>query len=349
MILDMQFGSTGKGLFAGWLASQRYPEGEGWYGGRNIYTGVVTANMPNAGHTYTAPDGEVFMFKTLPIGAVVPGVRQAFVGPGAVYDPTLMLYEYERAKKRNPSLELLIHPMSVPVTDEHRNLEASALSKISSTMQGSMTATMDKMMRQPGERTVARDRLTGERLGDYVVTVEDWVNALLSHDNIIAEGSQGYSLGLDTEFYPYVTSRNCTPMAFWSAMGLPMAGMKLAEVIGTLRTYPIRVGNTKDGYSGGGYDDQRETSWESIGQEPEYTTVTKRQRRVFTFSHKQLRDAYRWINPSSLFLNFCNYMKTEDELNDLIKSIEKEIYTPVRWMGFGPNHNDISVRETING
>ena len=48
MILDLQFGSTGKGLLAGFLAKSRQPDV------------VITAWGPNAGHTYIDENRRVF-------------------------------------------------------------------------------------------------------------------------------------------------------------------------------------------------------------------------------------------------------------------------------------------------
>ncbi len=40
LVVDLQFGSTGKGLLCGYLSES------------DDYDTVITANMPNAGHTY---------------------------------------------------------------------------------------------------------------------------------------------------------------------------------------------------------------------------------------------------------------------------------------------------------
>jgi len=78
-----------------------------------------------------------------------------------------------------------------------------------------------------------------------------------------------------------------------------------------VRTYPIRVGSTENS-SGPCYVDKHELSWEDLGVEPEMTTVTKRVRRVFTWSNVQFMDAVFANSPSVIFCNFLNYLKPED-------------------------------------
>ena len=58
------------------------------------------------------------------------------------------------------------------------------------------------------------------------------------------------------------------------------------------------------GYSGDGYPDQQELTWEEVGQTPEKTTVTKLTRRIFTLSKIQTAEAIRTCAPDEIFLNF---------------------------------------------
>ena len=116
----------------------------------------------------------------------------------------------------------------------------------------------------------------------------------------------------------------------------------LSEVIGCARTFPIRVA----GNSGGAYRDQLEISWADLGQEPELTTVTKKVRRVFTFSDQQIREAIWECQPTRIFLNFINYLKNGKEIDDLVGRIdhiakEEECAGRVTWAGCGPKFSDV--------
>jgi len=55
------------------------------------------------------------------------------------------------------------------------------------------------------------------------------------------EVSQGFSLGINSEFYPKVTSRECTVMQ--GLADARIAPSKLAKTYMAIRTYPIRVGD----------------------------------------------------------------------------------------------------------
>jgi len=312
MIIDLQFGSTGKGLFAGYLSM----------GGH--YDVAISANMPNAGHTYIDGKGNKFIFKVLPSAAV--HCPYVLIGPGAVFDIDRLLFEMDQI--RNSPYEMpmvIVHPNAMILQDYHRAHEQKHMTHIASTAQGSAEAVIEKMRRG------ADVQLAGNfEMG----TVEQYRNIIDTATRIIAEGSQGYSLGIDTPFYPFVTSRNCTPAAFLDAMGLPH--YYLDKVYGTARTFPIRVGGT----SGPGYPDQTEVDWSDLAVTPERTTVTDRIRRVFTFSYLQMKEAIWACEPDAIFLNFCNYFKDPNQ-RLIIESFLDGEDCPVKWEGWGPTSNDV--------
>jgi adenylosuccinate synthase len=115
----------------------------------------------------------------------------------------------------------------------------------------------------------------------------------------------------------------------------------------TVRTFPIRVGNV-DGFSSGDYyQDQDETSWEELNLKPELTTVTQRVRRVFTFSKMQYADALLTNMPSTVCINFMDYLKTDEakykfayEMQEFTYEVLK--YRPEMLYGNGPYTTDIS-------
>ena len=175
---------------------------------------------------------------------------------------------------------------------------------------------------------------------------------------VLAEVPQGFSLSLNSPFYPHTTSRDCTV-----GQALSDAGVHphfYGNTMLVLRTYPIRVGNIKIdngtgldpdekeiGYSGGAYPGQRELTWEELGQTPEITTVTKRVRRVFEFSKQQVREAMAATRPTHVFLAFCDYLKTEDQQQLLFKTIYQAaqavgIDEGLQWaFGYGPSTDDV--------
>jgi len=329
LIIDLQYGSTGKGLIAGYLAE------------KNGYDCVINANMPNAGHTYVNSEGRKWVHKVLPNGIVSPNLKYVMIGAGSVFSVEQLEKELADSADILEGVKVYVHPMAVPLQEIHKAPEAELVSKIGSTVQGSMAAMVHKMCRDTMDNVVARDVL-GYGLQDAgykVVTVDHWTAVLMESQKILAEGAQGYSLGINQQFYPFTTSRECTPTRFMSDMGLPHTWLN--KVIGTCRTYPIRVA----GPSGGCYADQTEITWDMLGQEPEKTTVTKKVRRVFTFSARQMRDAIFMCQPDEMFLNFCNYGDREmaSSMAALLNEISLSIGTGgvVQYLGWGATRDDI--------
>ncbi len=90
LIVDLQYGSTGKGLIAGYLAE------------KHGYDCVVNANMPNAGHTYIDDKGQKMVHKVLPNGIVSPSCDTVLIGPGSVL---IRLYPYPTTIQRASSVK----------------------------------------------------------------------------------------------------------------------------------------------------------------------------------------------------------------------------------------------------
>ena len=316
LVIDLQYGSTGKGLICGYLADT------------GDYDTCVSANMPNAGHTYINARGDKYMTKVLPASFVGPNIKQVLIGPGAVFSIGRLCEEMTWLRADQV---LRIHPNAVVLDPRHVEYEIKHTNR-GSTKQGSMAAVVDKMQRM--RKCTAKEILKGTDLEGYVASHKEWQIRLESSQGILAEGSQGFSLGINTQFYPYTTSRDCGPAAFLSNLGIPL-GM-LDQVVGTCRTLPIRVG----GDSGDCYADQEELSWEELNLEPELTTVTKRVRRIFTYSRMQIEEACWWCQPDLVFLNFANYVE-KARVEEMIAHIDE--FSEVRWVGFGPTYHDIGV------
>ena len=77
MVIDLQYGSTGKGLLAGYLAETTCPDT------------IITAWAPNAGHTYIDRAGRKYIHTHLANGIVSPFCKRVFLGPGSMM-PTVV-------------------------------------------------------------------------------------------------------------------------------------------------------------------------------------------------------------------------------------------------------------------
>lgn len=338
MVCDLQFGSTGKGLIAGYLAERDEPDV------------VVTAWGPNAGHTYVDRVGRRFVHRALANGVVSPRLRRVLIAPGSCVDLGALHAEVTTCADFLRQAEILVHPHAAVLRPHHAAIEAGRLNAIGSTQKGTAAAYIEKMWRSrdAARKVVAADFAEEVRAvpGARVCSPGEYLLALRSAERVLAEGAQGYSLGINSGFYPYTTSRECTPAQMASDMLI--ATRDITRIVGTARTFPIRVANRYDaagtmvGWSGPGYHDQRELTFADIGQEQEMTTVTKLPRRIFSFSLQQMADACAVARPHDIFLNFCNYCD-DDTVSRLCLDIDRVAGGGgvVRYLGYGPTADDI--------
>lgn len=303
-LVDGQFGSTGKGLMASVLAEA---------GARKI-THVTTNAGPNSGHVSYFGDEEIKLQQLPTAGVILNKLGHpatVYLNAGAVIDAAIL--DAEMSKYCRGEYPVLVHPLSAQISYSNVLEDQKNTERMSSTGKGVGPAIIDKLRREG--HPLPLSMCSSIDMDDFW----DW-----SNDVVLVETSQGFSLGLNSaKFYPHVTSRECTVMQAIADARIPAQMVK--KVVCCFRTYPIRVGSVGDGTSGGHYPDQQETTWEAIGVKPELTTVTKRVRRVFTWSRQQFREAVAANQPDVIFLNFCNYLR-EDSLSDFIDMVAEDYY-----------------------
>lgn len=339
MVMDFQYGSTGKGLIAGYLAK------------REDYDTAICAFATNAGHTYIDESrGIHVMTQQLPTSITSPTVKTILIGPGAAIHLRTLREEIDRYYTHLKDKRLIIHPHAAVVEDYHAKYELNDnRTKMGSTAKGVGEAYVERIRRDPKHPNIMQCRVsTGDPLYGMIGTPDQYRDALMAAESVIVEGAQGFSLSLYHGAYPYVTSRDVTPWQIAADCGLPYRWASYVRVIGAVRTFPIRVSN-RDGSSGPCYPDQREMKWEEIGMEPELTTVTKLPRRLFTFSQQQLQEAMYHCGgywDTRVFLNFANYIKDRADLLKIIDQIQHPTmmnanHARIAWFGFGPDDKDV--------
>lgn len=335
LVMDFQYGSTGKGLIAGYLAK------------RETYDTAVCAFATNAGHTYIDDSTGIHMMtQQLPTSIMSKTVKNVLLGPGSAIHAETLAAELDRYAHHLVGKRLMIHPQAAVVEDYHADYEKKdGRTKMGSTSKGVGEAYIERIRRGPDNNTVRNRWSSDSRLGRFVTTEEDYKQALEQSECMMIEGAQGYSLSLYHGQYPYTTSRDITPWQIAADCGIPFKWASYIQVIGTLRTFPIRVSN-RDGTSGPCYPDQSEITWDTLGIAPELTTVTRLPRRIFTFSQEQLKEALFHCGGywnTRVFLNFCNYVKDRNQLLDLLQKIRSSSLNPpsVEWLGFGPTDGDV--------
>lgn len=350
LILDLQFGSTGKGLIAGFLAETKG------------YDTIITAWAPNAGHTYISRDGDKWVNIATPNGVISPKVRRVLLGPGSIIDPVLLESEWRRYLEHCQNTNefpagLFIHPNAAVVTQGHRDLEAGPMTKIGSTKKGVGEAAIQRIRRDPDNMNTASEALNGTWLAHFVCSRVEYDQQLGLAEDVLIEGAQGASLSMYHGFYPYTTSRDVSTLQILADCGVPASWARRVNVIGTLRTFPIRVANRFDetgkqvGWSGPCYSDQQEIKWSDIGRSPELTTVTKLPRRLFTFSMTQVLEAVERNGVNQLFVNFANYLPSAEAavrfLDELNLACSSKL-CHVSHVGFGPTFHDVLAVDEID-
>lgn len=337
VLVDGQFGSTGKGLFAAYLAEKAIREGV-------AFDTVISNAGPNSGHTfYDKVEGKVVL-KQLPTFAVASYLRgrtiPVYLSAGAVIDVEVLRRECDAY----PGIPVGIHPNAVVITEADKDAERNgSIAAVAGTRSGTGHAVARKVLRYPSAT------IKGAFEAGLLLNLPSNAYIRERHfpgvhkQRLFMEVSQGFSLGLNSEFYPKVTSRECTAMQGIADARIAPKWVQRTYMVA--RTFPIRVGDV-DGFSSGAfYDDQEETSWDALGVEAERTTVTNRVRRVFTWSHRQMVESVRANQPDLILLNFMNYLETgthQDDMKNKLSLVSFESGVDFdRLYGFGPRNDDI--------
>lgn len=339
-VVGGQFGSEGKGAVVGHMAS-----------GASVHVRVGAAN---AGHTLYV-DGEKHVLQQLPCAAYANPWAKLVLGAGAMISLDVLNREIEenirwRKDRGLPNLKLYVDHRAHVVTEEHVRQEqatdlAERIGSTSATAREGIGAAQAARVMRVGYRQVKGTDLQYGLLQD---TVRDLHDAVALDTHILLEGTQGAGLSNTTGFYPYVTSRNTTASGLAADCGFGPADID--HVIVVLRTFPIRVA----GNSGPFWPDSAEKHWEDMGINPdtERTTVTKKVRRVATFSYDQAKQAARLNSASEFALMFADYLAPElrgerglhtaddlaevDYVGPMISHLERITGVPVTMVGTGP-------------
>jgi adenylosuccinate synthase len=337
VVLDGQWGSTGKGKLCGLL-------------GREQPAAVMSSFGPNAGHTWMDDDGKSIILKALPSSACTANEALVFVAPDSVIKLETLMKEVEIIGKGR----VFVHPRCAVVTDEDKASAEITGRHLAGTMQGTGHAIARKILRIKGTK-MAGDVLPASMVMDTCKAFREIARA---GKKVIFEMSQGWDLSINHGLeFPYLTSRDITIGAAINSMGV--SHRDVAQVIGSIRTMPIRVGNVEGGYSGGCWQDQHELTWEDVtvmSESPknliEHTTVTKRVRRVFTYSPMQVAAFCNMNKPDWLFLNFIQYISSKDagkteyssltqESKDFIANVQSTSRTRVLMVGTGAKDSEV--------
>jgi adenylosuccinate synthase len=167
--------------------------------------------------------------------------------------------------------------------------------------------------------------------------IGDGLDVILSHEDCIIEGNQGFGLSLlHSPYYPYVTSRDTTASGILSEVG--MSPFLIDDIILVLRSFPIRVAGNSGPLA-------NECTWEDVTTYNaynssnskivpiiEYTSVTQKIRRVGFFDPEIVKLAIKYNQPTKIVLNHVDYLSStldrqilNTQLRDIQDSIDRKI------------------------
>ncbi len=277
----------------------------------------------------------------MPAGAVDRNVDVVFPA-GSFIDVDVLQSEIELLDY--PRDRIFISPYANVITPEQKawEREAGLVSGIGSTGSGVGAAVMAAVARDASNFPLHRHDAAHcgaleQYLCDATLLMRQWLDA---DARIIIEGTQGFGLSLyDGGFWPKATSRATTAAAALAETGL--SPMDVDNVVLVIRSYPIRVAGNSGPLPG-------ETSWEAISESidaqadlREFTTVTKKLRRVGHFDASVVKASIACNNPTMIVLNHLDYIGLESDLDDagsklngFIREVSGAIRIPITHFGF---------------
>jgi len=326
VVIGGQFGSEGKGKVAHYF-SQKFET-----------VGVVRVGGTNSGHTVVSSNGTEYIFRMLPTAAIDPSIM-SIMPSGSYIDPDILSSEIRKIGISQDNLK--IDPFAVIIDQAMINEEQqfNLCERIGSTQSGTGAAVLKRLSRIKGI-CFAKDC---KELTPYIIDTKDLMRGLLNNNkHIIVEGTQGFGLSpINAPYFPYCTSRDTTVAGFLMEAGL--SPFDVENVIMVIRTYPIRV-------SGNSGPLPKETDWDSVTRSSgatndltEYTSATKRIRRVAEFDNDIVKRAILVNQPNIIVLNHLDYIDytchDSDNPSDLIiafiDKVSESIGQRIDYIGMG--------------
>ena len=330
VVVGGQFGSEGKGKVALEIA-------------RRSSEPVVAVRVggPNSGHTAYERAGGKHVLRQLP-AACIDRDADVVLPAGSYIDVDVLMSEIERLDFPRDRIRISAHARIV--TEQHKQWEAaSGLSgAIGSTGSGVGAAVMASVARGAGNFELGCfEAADHPGLEPFLCDASEHLRGRLDAGcRVIVEGTQGFGLSLlEGGYWPKATSRSTTAAGALAEAGL--SPVDVDDVTMVIRSFPIRVAGDSGPLVG-------ETTWEQIAETAgrlddlrEYTTVTKRLRRVGRFDPVLVRRALAVNRPTRLVLNHLDYVGAEEDLDDprsnvrsFVRRVEEDIAREVDWLGF---------------
>lgn len=334
IVIGGQFGSEGKGKVSLELSRQ--------FRERGTDVTLVRVGGPNSGHTGYDRFGRKFALRQLPAGCIDRDVDVVFPA-GSYIEVDLLLAEIEMLDF--PRNRIKVSQNARLISKRHKDWENSGalVDSIGSTGSGVGAAVMAAVARESRNfdlpSLVAQD---DERLQPFHCNSTKLLRRTLDKGGrVIVEGTQGFGLSLlDGGYWPKATSRSTTAAAALAEAGL--SPLDVDDVTLVVRSFPIRVA----GDSGPLPD---EVTWAYVAsltgrttaEVEEFTTVTKKLRRVGKFDPSLVRAAIEANLPNRIVLNHLDYLPVDGtpgvlSQKEFVAFVQTELGRKVDWFGLGP-------------
>lgn len=338
IVVGGQFGSEGKGAIGGWLAKNR------------PLAAAIRVAGPNAGHSALDTQGRKWALRQIPVAAVANLDCDVIIGAGSEIDESVLADEVRRLEEAGiPILDrLYVDRSATLLTSEHIKQETTENinGRLGSTAKGIGAARSDRIWRQAATWGDHVDEgLYGVPIAG-VDTVARIRNILDWGGRVMLEGTQGFGLGLHTDYYPQCTSSDCRAVDFAAMAGVtPWTDADVTNIWVVLRTHPIRV-------AGNSGPLKNETTWDALSARsggyigPEKTTVTQKVRRVGDWD-PQLAEAAVLANGGSqarVALTFFDYW-----FPALAGATERSALTPMHWDEIHRVEHEVGAKVTLVG
>jgi adenylosuccinate synthase len=327
IVVGGQYGSEGKGKVAHLLARDQ-----------SVRIAVRVGGC-NSGHTSLSGPAGRMVLRQLPTAALEPDVI-CVLAAGSYIDPVILLEEIKQVHL--PLDRLWIDPNAMIIKAEDRDVERSSglTTRIGSTGSGTGAAVMRRIQRRSTGDLVAA---SAELASCIRPTRPLLVDALSSSQRVLIEGTQGFGLSiLHTPHFPNATARDTTAAGALSEVGL--SPLDVDEVVLVLRAFPIRVAGDSGPFG------EEEIDWETVRREgghshdlTEYTSVTRKVRRVARFDAAIVRAAIAANNPSRIVLNHVDHVDAgarhglTNKAQAFVARVSSGIERPIDMIGLSPD------------
>lgn len=308
IVVGGQYGGEGKGKVTYNIAQEK-----------NINI-TVRIGGTNSGHTVVTSENEKFILRQLPTTAILPH-SISVLSAGSYIDLSILKKEIELTGISQKQLFIDQNAMIITQEDRDNEVKNDLRESIGSTASGTGESVI---------RRIARDKKTLlakdiKELSPYIIDSKKFLyEQIQKKQKILIEGTQGYGLSLlHSPHYPYCTSRDTTAAGFLAETGL--SPFDVEDIVLTIRTFPIRV----EGNSG---ELKNELDWETLELTPEFTSVTKKTRRIAEFDSEIVLRAIMSNRPTIIVLNHLDYIE-KDKRQEFIKKIETSINQKIDYIG----------------